>query len=239
MNDQPRLFVLPPSHYCERARWALDHMDVAYRETPWVVGLHVPLARRIAQRTTLPILAVGQEVVQGSSAILDWTRVPGGDPPLEQRFEGRIGALIRQYIYAGTLSEPRSKVRDVLLAGVPGVQALLGRLSWPVTRRLMIAGMNARPSLVPELEQELAAELDWFDREIDGRRYLVGGRFGRADITAASLLAPLARPAACPLYRQVTMPPRLEDTLERWSARPSLRWVQGIYADHRRRGDTA
>ena len=51
--EQPQLFVLPPSHYCERARWALDHVDVVYREERWAVGLHVPRARRLAKRTTL------------------------------------------------------------------------------------------------------------------------------------------------------------------------------------------
>src|SRR6185369_14117173 len=67
----------------------------------------------------------------------------------------------------------------------------LCRLMWPVTRRLMIAGMNARPVLVEQVERQLGAELDWFDRRLDGRRHLVGDRLGRADITAASLLGPL------------------------------------------------
>lgn len=238
MSDQTRLVVLPPSHYCERARWALDHVGIVYTEAPWAVGLHVPLAKRRAKGTTLPILYAGEEVIQGSDLILDWTGMPGARPVLEQRFERRIGALVRQYIYAGTLSEPGSGVRDVLLHGVPAGQALLGRLMWPVTRRMMVAGMNARASLVPELEQKLAAELDWFDSQIFGRRYLVGDQFGRADLTAASLLSPLARPAACPLYRKMTMPPRLEQTLRDWSSRCSLQWVGQVYAEHRGRAMT-
>ena len=191
MTPSPRLFVLPPSHYCERARWALDRMDVAYTEEPWAVGLHAPLARRVAPRTTLPILHTGREVIQGSGRILDWTGMPGTDPDLEERFESRIGVLVRQFLYAAVLHDPRSGVRDILLEGVPRPQARLARLAWPVTCCLMIAGMNARPTLIPDLEEKLAVELDWFDGRIGDRGHLVGDRLGRADITAASLLAPL------------------------------------------------
>jgi glutathione S-transferase len=97
----------------------------------------------------------------------------------------------------------------------------------------MIAVMDARPALVSALGQELEAELDWFDQHLAWRGHLIGDRFGRADITAASLLAPLARPAACPLYRKATLPQAVEDALARWSARPSLRWVERTYTEHR------
>lgn len=234
-NRPPRLIVLPPSHYCERARWALDRTGTAYVEERWAVGLHVPLAKRLgAAGTGLPILDTGAELIQGSDRILDWTGLPGADPAVERRFESRIGPLVRQYIYANTLGDPHSGIRNLLLDGVPAWQAALGRLAWPVTRRLMIQGMNARTDLAPALERELAAELDWFDRILDGRRYLVGDRLGRADITAASLLAPLARLAEHPVYRRGTMPAAVEDVLTRWSARPSLRWVERTYAECRR-----
>lgn len=232
MADPARLIVLPPSHFCERARWGLDVAGVNYAEERWAVGLHVPLAKKIASATTLPIVIAGDDVIQGSDRILDWLRLPGHDAQIEERFE-RIGALVRQYIYAAVLAEPASRVRDALLDGVSATQARLARLLWPVTRRLMISGMNARPALVPELEERLSAELDWFDRVTDARDHLVGDQLGRADITAASLLSPLARPAAGPPYRAVMLPAPLEETLERWSTRRSLQWVNGLYAEHR------
>lgn len=140
---------------------------------------------------------------------------------------------MRRYIYAAVLGDPRSGVRDVLLRGVSARQARLGLLARPVTRRLVIAGMDARAAQVPELERDLAAELDWFGGHLGGRRHLVEDRLGRADITGASLLAPLAPPAACPLYRRVALPPRVEAALARWSAQPALRWVARTYAEHR------
>ena len=171
--DQPRLYVLPPSHYCERARWALDHSGLTYTEERLAVGLHVPRARRMANATTLPILTIGREVIQGSGSILGWTGMLGAAPALEQRFEERVGVIVRQFIYAGTLGVVDPSVRDVLLDGVSGGQARLGRLMWPVTRRLMVTGMNARPALLPDLEQKLTEELDWFEDQLAGRRHLM------------------------------------------------------------------
>ncbi len=81
--------------------------------------------------------------------------------------------------------------------------------------------------------RKLAAGPDRFDGRLGGRRHLAGDRLGRADITAASLLAPLARPAACPLYRRVALPPRVEAALARWGDQPALRWVDRTYAEHR------
>jgi glutathione S-transferase len=238
-TNQIRLIVLPPSHYCERARWGLDHVGVAYREERWAVGCHIPLAKRIAPKTTLPILVADKQVIQGSDRILDWAGVPGADPALEQRFERSIGVLVRQYIYAATLSNNGSGIFRTLHDGVSAVQMRLGRIMWPLMRRLMIAGMNARPTLVRRVEAQLDAELDWFDRRVAGRQFLVGDQFGRADITAASLLAPLARPTACPLYRLVVLPTEIEERLTAWSSRPALVWAQHQYADNRqsRRAD--
>ncbi len=228
-----RLIVLPPSHYCERARWALDRAMVRYREERWAVGVHLPLARRIAPKSTLPILDTGDQVIQGSDRILDWIGLPGADPELEGRLSERIGPLIRRYLYAGALNEPGSPVRNVVLDGVPAWQAAIGRVAWPAIRRRMIQQLDARPELLQAMEGELNGELTWLDDRMRERRFLVGDAFGRADITAASLLSPLARPEALPIYRKGKLPDAIEATLARWAARPSLRWVSETYAAER------
>ena len=67
--------------------------------------------------------------------------------------------------------------------------------------------------------------------------YLVGRTFGRADLTAASLWAPLAPPPAYPvalLYRRVVLPPAEQAVISDWRDRPSFAWVRDIYAHHRR-----
>jgi glutathione S-transferase len=226
----PRLYVLPPSDFCERARWGLDLAGVPYTEHPWAVGLHIPLARRIAPRTTLPILHAGNEVIQGSGRILDWVGLRDGDAAIEARLEGRIGPLVRQFLYAATLGDPKSGVRDMLMTGVSPAQKVLARIMWPALRRAMATGMKAHPRLLPTLQGELDIELNWFERQLAERASLAHWRIGRTHITAASLIAPLVCPEQVPIYRRLVLPPEIGAVLEAWKQRPSLQWVKAIYA---------
>jgi Glutathione S-transferase, C-terminal domain len=51
------------------------------------------------------------------------------------------------------------------------------------------------PGAAAESRARLETELDWLDGKLaDGRAYLAGDRFSRADLTVASLLANFARP---------------------------------------------
>ena len=41
-----RLITIPISHYCEKARWALDRAGLAYREERHVQGVHQVVSKR-------------------------------------------------------------------------------------------------------------------------------------------------------------------------------------------------
>ena len=41
-----RLITIPFSHYCEKARWALDYCGVPYTEDAHLPGLHIRPTRR-------------------------------------------------------------------------------------------------------------------------------------------------------------------------------------------------
>lgn len=228
-----RLYVMKISHFCERARWGLDHQGISYDELAWMPALHVPLARRLARDTCVPILVTDSGVVQGSDAILTWAGLDGGDADLEHRFETVIGPLVRKYFYSGTLHDPRSGVREALLQDVPPVQAALGRAGWPVIRRAMASHMAVHPTRLLELERRIDDELDWADTLVANGGPLAPTGLGRNAITAASLLAPLARPDARPVYRQIRFPPSMEHAIERWRTRPVIQWVSETYARHR------
>jgi glutathione S-transferase len=68
-----KLVTFGISHFCEKARWALDWHSIPYTEIGWPPGLHQVLAKRCgAKATTLPILLDGGKVVQDSGIIIDW-----------------------------------------------------------------------------------------------------------------------------------------------------------------------
>ncbi|AZI37802.1 hypothetical protein EGO55_19065 [Caenibius tardaugens NBRC 16725] len=236
---RPLLLTLAPSHYCERARWALDAQAIVYVEERLAPGTHLLRVKRLgASATSLPLLLLGDgSLCQGSDRILDWTGLPGGDPEIERRLEQKTAPLIRQCLYAGLLPDPRSGIRDVLLRGTRKRDATIGWLTWPLLRRIMAAGMNARPHLLPDLIAQVDSEFDWFDRVLAERGdYLVGRKFGRADLTAASLLAPVAVPQVEPvksLSAGIRWPRSLAPFLAKWSDRPTLKWVRHVYEAHR------
>ena len=125
----------------------------------------------------------------------------------------------------------------MLLRGTSTRQRTIGRLTWPLLRQIMAAGMNARPHLLPDLIAQVDRELDWFDRVLAERGdHLIGREFGRADLTAASLLAPIALPQVEPvksISEGIRWPRSLSTFLARWSDRPTLKWVRHVYEAHR------
>ena len=71
--SKPVLYVFAISHFCEKARWALDYLDIAHKIRYVAPGIHSKIAKKLgAPATSLPILEAGEHVVQGSAAIIDW-----------------------------------------------------------------------------------------------------------------------------------------------------------------------
>ena len=73
-------------------------------------------------------------------------------------------------------------------------------------------------------------ELDWLDGKLaDGRPYLAGERFSRADLAVASALAAFAQPKEMPTFYSMRAPERLAADVYRWGERPTMRWVREQY----------
>lgn len=210
------LITIPLSHYCEKARWALDRVALRYREEP-----HAPLLHRLATRGdgsgTVPVLLHGARRINDSTAILVHAdEVCGGEllyprdatwgpevAALEEKFDTQLGPHSRRWAYAEFLSQPKL-LRSLWSRGVPLREALLLPLITPVARRLVRAAYkitpeSARRSL--EKVQEVFRQVD--HRLGDGRQFLVGGRFSAADMTFAALAAPVLFPTE---YRAVHPP---------------------------------
>jgi glutathione S-transferase len=249
MQNQPTLMTFGFSHFCEKARWALDWHGVDYTEIGCPPGLHLLLAKRCgAKRTTLPILLDGETVIQGSSAIIDWaeTKAQDGRPSLapqadlaeareiERRADQVIGINARRLAFAEMLPSYPHLVKPALFLRASGWHRLIGHLMWPVAWRVMMQQLEVRPGAAAESRAKLEAELDWLDAKLaDGRSYLAGDRFSRADLTVASLLSGYAKPREMPAYHDLAGPDALAADVERWSARPVMRWVIRQYGAHR------
>jgi glutathione S-transferase len=204
------LITIPLSHYCEKARWALDRVALPYREEPHAPLLHL-LATKRNYGGTVPVL------VHGSSRFIDSTEilvhaddVCGGGilyprdaglrrevDTLEERFDTELGPHSRRWAYAQLL--PHAKLlRSVWSRGLPRLEASLLPVITPLARRLVRAAYK----ITPESAQRSLERIQGVFRQVDkylsnGRRFLVGERFTAADLTFAALAAPVLFPVEC------------------------------------------
>jgi glutathione S-transferase len=249
------LYVFAISHYCEKARWALEYLGIPYRLHNCVPGMNRKIAKKLdtAQPPrkkigSLPFLHADGELIAGSGAIIDWAEIHredgtsslAGDNPavaleLEKRLDAIAGVHVRRFYYSTALVGDSSAVRAIFTDDLPFIARWSTRLAWPKIVPLMIKGMDLGAGQGIQSRDIVLEELDWLDGLLaDGRRYLTGDVFTRADLTAASLLAPLVNPANHPTYAALSIPASLEATIEGWRDRPILRWVSDVYAQQRK-----
>ncbi len=245
----PKLYVFAISHYCEKARWALDYLAIDHQVVPLAPGIHARTASQLgAPRSSLPILVADGQLVQGSADIVDWAeRAASADSPrltpdgareeigeIERRLDEVAGIHVRRYYYSEALVDHPETVRPIFTDPLPLMQKLLVSATWGAMRKRMISGMDLGPEQGQASRRIVDGELSWLDGLLsDGRRYLVADTFSRADMAAASLLAPLAVPREHPVYAELRLPPNLAADLADWETRPSLQWVRQMYAEHR------
>jgi glutathione S-transferase len=245
----PTIYLFAISHYCEKALFALDHFRIDHRSVPLAPGPHIKFCRSLGiDDSTLPVLVDGEFVLQGSANIVDWAEAHNTSPELaletaddtlacreiEQRLDGVFGVHVRRYFYSEALLQQPQQVRPIFCKGLPWTEQLIVRVAWGKICQAMIRGLDLGPEQGLESKQIIETELAWLDDILaDERQFLVGKRFSRADLAAASLLSPLALPVEHPSYHSLKIPPGIAADLAIWQRRPSLRWVREIYRRYR------
>jgi len=235
------------SHYSEKVRWTLDVSDIAYRETCMSPAFHIAPALRMGGRgqTTLPIIQGDGFSIQDSPRILTWlqsNRGPLEVMPLaldtrtrevEQRFDA-IGKDVARYLYAGSFGIADDHIVKLWTDHANALQATVIRATYPIMRWVFRQKLQIKPKRVELARTRIREALDWLDAQLaDGRRFLVGDTFTVADITAASLLAPLACPAQHPVYGDPAYQVGMREALQEWEGRPGIEWVRNLYTSHR------
>jgi glutathione S-transferase len=245
-----RLITIPISHFCEKARWALDRAGISYREERHVQGVHVWAARRAGGGTTAPVLVTPDRVIAQSQEILAWAdeRTPPERRlfPAEaseraevdrlcRRFDDVLGPRGRRLMYVHVLAAPEQML-PWNNQGVPRWEARAIRLAWPVT--LLWANRRLRISPGCEVEDEAAVwrELDFVAELLeDGRPRLCGERFTAADLTFAALSASVLIPPVygVPLPQPEVLPEPLRDLVERVRQHPASRYALSLFNECR------
>ena len=74
-----RLITIPFSHYCEKARWALDRAGVSYVEEPHLPGLHMGPMRKAGGKT-VPVLILADRALLAGDSAESWRTRTGTRP---------------------------------------------------------------------------------------------------------------------------------------------------------------
>lgn len=248
MSD-PSLYVFGISHYCEKARWALDYVDLRYQLKMLPPGPHLLQMKKLgAAQSSVPLLEKDGELVQGSTKIIDWVieynheaqqkLVADGDQQLANEIESRMnkvgGIHVRRYFYSEALLDQPALIRALFGAQASLLDKCKIRMLWPKIRSGMIRHLDLGQQQRLESRAIVEAELDWLDGLLDdGRDFFAGGSFSRVDISVASLLSPLVLPEQHPVYANMTLPPLMQQEIKLWQQRPTLRWLRRMYQSYR------
>jgi glutathione S-transferase len=241
-----KLYQFTFSHFCEKARWALDYKNIPYTPVNMLPGLHIKTIHKLAPRTwtCMPVLLDGAKAVQDSPEIISYLDRMHPDPLLtprdpeearealgwEKYLDEQIGVALRLWFYYHLLPD-RDRAMKVMLTGGPWYGKPLFAVIYPKVREAMMQAMNINAGTAQRAEQRVAAALDRLDAGLKDRRFLVGERFSRADLTACALLWLMVLPSD--KEASEALPEAVLALRDREKGRRYFGWVRKVYGNYR------
>lgn len=244
-----RLITIPMSHYCEKARWALERAGIEYQEDAHLQVFHYLAVKPHSDLGMVPVLVTEKASVCESSNILK--RVDQFLPPeqrlypegqlaevqaLEQRFDQQLGVETRRWAYHHWKKAGLLNVLEIASQGTPKWQRLLAPLLFPfmlvyVGRILSVSADNVNTGVgIIQQEFDYVASL-----LSDGRPYLCGEKFTAADLSFACMAAPVVLPTEygirLPTYSQA--PEAAKPDIRRFTAHPAGQFALSLFAQTR------
>jgi glutathione S-transferase len=245
-----RLVTIGISHYCEKARWALDRTGLSYVEEAHAPLLHYAATVRWRTRRTLPALLGAERALLDSTEILAWCdahlakerRLLPDDEgerrevaAIEDELDEHLGPATRRWAYSWGLEVPKT-MRRVLAAGLPRAERAVVLAAGGVILAGLQRGLKLGPRAIESAQRRIAEIFASLAPRLERGRFLVGERFTAADLTLAALGAPAVFPpeygAALPSVAD--MPEPMQRSVEAFRRTPAGTHVLRMYREHRR-----
>lgn len=241
------LYQFPLSHYCEKARWLLDHKELDYVAKNLIPGLHRPLVRFKTSKNTLPMLRDGKTWIANSTEIALYLDGMYPEQPYLRRepefrtqaleldeIARQIGFHVRRWMYLYLIDEPETM--EIML-GEKGFLRLTERLSKPILKKGVIRTYGIYPKKAAASKEKLDVLINAVEQKLiaNGGRYLVSDRLGLADIAVCALAAPLLGPQGTPwqVDHSSQLPEPLRSYREELLDRPFGQYLMRIYQTER------
>lgn len=201
---RPRLVVLQPSHFCEKARWALERYGIVVDIDIQAPGFHSLVTK--GKGSTPCLIFPDGNFKDDSTIILHWideqtkSHVPKLFPidcahevAAEcARLDSGLGQDARSIIYAHALDSVA--IRRSLTSGVPFWQTVIIDYfgAWYAIKGVMRDRMKVSPENGEKALERVREEFRRIGTLLeDGREFLIGGKFTAADLTFAALSLPV------------------------------------------------
>ncbi|EDM28673.1 Glutathione S-transferase [Lentisphaera araneosa HTCC2155] len=241
-----KLLEFPHSHYCEKARWALDFKKIPFQAVAIMPGFHLISVRQYAADTCVPLLINDKQAIQGSSEIIDYleqqypTRLltPLDEKKrqeclaLESDMDVRIGESIRQILYSSLLNYP-AFIRACFTHGMPRYKKLLFSLTYPFLRIKMKQKYVVSTEKVEQAKITFHEAINDIENRLRKSEYLMDDEFTRADLTVASMLSFLVLPPEHP-FPFIEYPAKEARMFcQEYEKHPVSEWVKKMYFKHR------
>lgn len=248
----PALITISFSHYCEKARWALQWAGFAFEERAHCPIFHRLPLRRAGGGQTVPALILDGEIIGDSADIVRFADRAAADP--ERRlfvdepdlgeeidrwmayFDDEIGPETRRIVY-GHLGDrgQRGTVARLASFGAPGWERRIFPWVVPVGLPYIQRHYSVSEASVQAAVAKVDAAFDRVEERLELGDFLVGDQFTAADLTCAALLAPAVLPEGygVPLPPLSELPPAYRAWVERCRARPGGQFVLDLYREFR------
>jgi glutathione S-transferase len=248
--ERPVLWQFRFSHYNEKARWALDWKGIPHVRRSLLPALHVPRVLWLTGQKSVPVLVLDGRAISDSTRIIETLERLHPDPPLyppdaaarrralelEEYFDVELGPHIRRAVFHVLLPDRDLSVALLTLGFGSGTRRLYGAL-FPAIRAVMRMDMRIDAAGATRSWEKVGAALDRIEAELQPSGYLVGDRFGVADLTAAALLSPLVQPPEFSYALPAWPAGALSAFRASVASRRGFRWAEEMY--HRHRGLSA
>jgi glutathione S-transferase len=243
------LITIPISHYCEKARWALDRAGIEYEERAHLQLLHWVAVRRAGGGKTAPVLVCGDRVFADSAEILveadrlapPERRLFPDDPALaaearrlQSNFDARLGPHGRRWMY-DSLRGNREIAVAYACAGAPAWQRRAFPFVYPVAMRVIDRYLEITPANTAESIAAVRTVFDEVAVRLSDRPYLCGERFGAADLSFAALSAAVLMPPeyGVPLPQPEDLPAPMAATVRELRAHPAGAFALRMFREER------
>ena len=239
-----KLYQFPISHYCEKVRWVLEYKNINYKKINLLPGLHARKAKKLTSHSTLPILIHEKNIVSESSEIISYldkifpeNSLTPSDHKIKQEVirweqfaDEEIGPNVRRICYHTLLNYPEI-ITPYFTDNGPWYGNLYMKATFPKLSQTMRNLMQLDDTTAPQINLRLTQSIEKIYDHIKDREFFAGDSFTRADLTIASLLAPLCKAKNYGIEWPDKFPEPLHSTISGYGNK--LDWVHRIYNQFR------